>query len=97
MKSVMDEEQIALLIQRLMCYKKLEDVNFQSINQSLDTLSSYYKTYNTYGIKNIQRQISNNFRRRNEYNNVSILVYDKNLEKYIATAQSTVKSFKEIK
>ena len=96
MRCVLDKEQIAVVIQKLLCYRRMENMNFESINTILANSGNYYKTNNSSKIDNIKRQFDNNFKRMNEYNDTSILVYDKNLEKYIMTAKGVVESFEDI-
>ena len=97
MKSVLDEEQIAVVIQKLLCYKRMEDINFDSINTCFSNVGSYYKTKNSSKLDDIERQLSENMKRRSEYSNINIMVYDKNLEKYIATARDISADFKNIR
>ena len=96
MRCVLDKEQIAVVIQKLLCYRRMENMNFESINTVLANSRNFYKTNNSNKIDNIRRQFDNNFKRINEYNDTSILVYDKNLEKYIVTAKGVVESFEDI-
>ena len=97
MKSVLDEDQIAVVIQKLLCYKRMEDMNFDSINNCFNNIGSYYKTKNSSKLSDVERQISENFKRRREYSDTNILVYDKNLEKYINTERNVSKAFKDIR
>lgn len=97
MKSVLDEDQIAVTIQKLLCYKRIEDANFQNINTCFNNIDSYYKTKNTSRLNDVEKQVSNNFKRRSEYSDTNILIYDKNLEKYITTAREVSTDFKNIR
>ena len=87
MKSVMDEKQIEALIQKLFGFERLDDLNMESITSAFSNIDNYYKTRNTSKLNSVERQIANNFKRRREYNSTNILVYSKNLEKYIRTEQ----------
>ena len=97
MKSVLDEERIALTIQKMFCYKKIESLNFESINGCLREISNCYKTKNTSKLDEINYQIGNNFKRVNEYNETNILIYDKNLEKYQDTEREVSQSFRGLR
>ena len=94
MKIGLDEGQIAVTIQKLFCYKQLESLNFESINECFNNISDNYKTKNTSKLESLNRQVNNNFKRINEYNETNILILDKNLEKYQTTAREVSQDFR---
>ena len=93
MKSVMDEEQIAKLIQKLYFYKKLEDLNFEELKKEFRSVSDNYKTSNSNNLANIYHDYDNKLQMRREYLENSIFIYQKNLENYHQTASDNRESF----
>ena len=93
MKSVLDEEQIANIIQKLYFYKRLENINFDEIKNSMNNMNNYYKTGNTNLLNNMYQAFSNKFKTRNDYTETNIFIYSKNLENYQKVARENSFSF----
>ena len=93
MKSELNQEQIAITIQKIFCYKQLENLNFEAINNCFEGIKDNYKTRNASNLELLNRQVLNNFKRINEYNDTNILIFDKNLEKYQKNARDAAESF----
>ena len=82
MTSVINEQQITNISDKLDLYKKSQNSNFLDILLNLKEMLTYYKTPNTNLIESCRIKLSNKFNMIDSYNKANIDVYRKNVEKY---------------
>lgn len=82
MKNILDEEKMIVTINKLDIYKKDEELNFDSIGNTLNNLITYYQTGNSELFDAKQFEVTSKFNVLSKIHNNNIFVLNKNLDNY---------------
>ena len=85
------------VIQKLYVYKRLEDINFDEIKRSFNSIGRFYKTSNTDTLNGIYPSVVKNFQTRKDYTEANITILSNNIDKYEKIARENSKDLLNIK
>jgi hypothetical protein len=96
MRSVIDEENLIKSIEKIKLLKKQEDINFEKIKENFRKINYCYDTSNTEYINAINEDLIGKLSVISRIHNNTIIILNKNLEKYRNTKVVVEKMFEKL-